>query len=472
MAVAGATLVALVLRAAFVGDQSLGYEEVFTESIVRHASAGGVWHAIRATESTPPLYYYLTWFWVTLSGDDSAVAIRMVSVLAGIAAVPVGFMAMRRLVGDRMSLVAAWLWAIGPLLLEYSIYARSYALLVLVTMLSLWALGGLLERPSPKRWTLWAVAAVVCLWTHYFAAFTLIAEAVVLFVALPRERVKLAAASLAVAAAFGPLWSLFRAQRSASGHTAFITVQPLLSRLEDIVRQFSIGTNVPHAWLEGAAIAVASVGLLLGIATDRRRGSTRTLGVLVLVGAGLPILAAVTGVADYLLPRNIIGAAVCLTPLVAYGLTRWRGAPLVLYSGLCLFTAITVQTNWRYLGSADWAGASARIEARTRGEPIAVMPAKDVSVASFYLDRPPLSGPISTRDLWVMVEPARGSHDRALRPVTDVPLDLWGTSLRSVGEVDYRGFRLIHLHASRPAGLTPTPVLGADAATTPALLAP
>jgi 4-amino-4-deoxy-L-arabinose transferase-like glycosyltransferase len=468
--VAAATLVALCLRAVFVGDQSLGYEEVFTESIVRHASAGGVWRAVRATESTPPLYYYLTWAWVRLTGDYSAVALRMTSVLAGIATVPVAFLAMRRFVGDGLSLVVAWLCAISPFLLEYSIYARSYALLVLVTLASLWAFGALLERPSRTRWALWSIAAVLCLWTHYFAAFTLVAEAVVLFVALPKERAKLVVGSLMAVATFGPLWSLFRAQSSATGRTAFITARPLSSRLEDVVRQFAMGTNVPAAWLEGTGIAVAGAALVFAVGRLRRRRSTQIFVVLALVGGGLPTLAAVAGVADYMLPRNIIGVWICLAPLTAYGLTRWRSVPLVLYSVLCLVVAIAVQTNWRYQGSADWGGVSARVDPQVRGEPIAVAPAMDVSVAALYLGRAPLSKPVSTRDLWVMVEPARGAHQRASAPVADVPLGPWSPALRAVAEIDYRGFRLIHLHSTVPSVLPSTPATGAATAT--ALLAP
>jgi 4-amino-4-deoxy-L-arabinose transferase-like glycosyltransferase len=471
LALGAATLVAVGLRAASVGDQSLGYEEVFTSSIVRQGSASGVWHALRATESTPPLYYYLTWVWVRLTGDHSAVAIRTTAVLAGIATVPVVFMAMRRFVGDGLSVVVAWLCAISPLLLEYSIYARSYALLVLVTTLSLWALGALLERPSPKRWAVWTLTGVVCIWTHYFAAFTLVGEAVVLFLVLPKDRAKLALSVVAIAVAFAPVWSLFRAQSRATGRTAFITARPLRSRLEDVARQFAMGTNVPHAWLEGAGIAATGAAVVFAAARMRRRRPARVLGLLAVIGAGLPILAAAAGVADYLLARNIIGVLICLAPLVAYGLTRWRGVPLVAYSGLCLLAVVGVQTNWRYQGSPDWAGVGALVGARTSGEPVAVIPAMDVSVAALYLGRAALAGSLSTRDLWVMAEPVRAAHQRALAPLADVPLGLWGGSLRRVAEVDYRGFRLIHLHSSLPS-VVAAPPPGAAGGLTPAVLAP
>lgn len=232
-----------------------------------------------------------------------------------------------------------------------------------------------------------------------------------------------------------------------------------------------MGTNVPHAWLEGAGIAIAGAALAVAATRSRRCRSTKTVGLLVLVRAGLPTLTAVSGLADYLLARNIIGVWICLAPRVAYGLTRWRGVLLVLYSGLCLVAVVLVQTNWRYQGSADWRGASARAGPQVRRKPIADLPSTDAPVAALYFGRVPSAETVSTSDLWLMVEPARGPHQRALAPVADVSLSQWGRELRAISETDYRGFRLIELHSAMPWELSPTPT-GADPATTRALLAP
>ena len=457
-ALAAITVAAVVLRAVFVGEQSLGYEEVFTRAIVSQPTLSAVWHAVKATESTPPLYYVLSWLWVRLSGSDGATALRMASLLAGVATVPVAFLAARRFVGDRLALVAAWLCAISPILVLYSIYARAYALLVLTCALSLWALAALLERPSRRAWLLWALAAVACLWTHYFSVFVLAGEVCVLAVRLPRERVKLALWLATVAAATTPLWSLFRAQSGDSERTAYIASEPIRGRLEGIVRQFAMGTNVPAAWLEGTGIALVALAVAYALWRGRRRESTLTLVALVGVGAGVPILGALTGINDHLLARNVLGTWICLAPLAAYGLTRLHRVPLAAYSVICVATVIAVQSDWRYQGSTDWSGASARIQAQAAGEPVAVMPGLELQVAALYMHRAPLGVPLATRDLWVMVEPTRGAAERALNPVANPPLAaLWGASFQAVAESDYRGFRLIHLHASAPVAVAPAP---------------
>lgn len=457
-ALIAATAVGIALRAIFVGDQSIGYEEVFTAAVVHHATLAGVWHAIKSTEITPPLYYLVTWLWVKLAASHAVVVLRGTSLAAGSVTVPVAYLATRRFVGGRVALAVAWLCAVSPVLVEYSIYARSYALFVLVGALSVWALGAVIEQPSSwRRWALWALAATACAWTHYFAGYLLVGEVVVLVVKLPAARRQLSLCMAAFVVATVPLWSVFLAQNGVSNRP-FIAAQSLTGRLEGVVRQLAMGTNVPNKWLEGAGILLAVGAVLLAVAQTRRRPSTLVLGAVALAGAGLPIVAAVTGVDDHLLPRNVLGIWICVAPLGAYGLTRLRSIPLALYSVLCIVTIVLVQTNWRYQASTDWQGASARVEQRAAGEPVAVMPGTEQNVASYYLHRAPLAAPVRTSDLWVMVEPARGPHERALTPIANPPLaQLWGTGFRAVGEIDYRGFRLIHLHAATPTLVTPVP---------------
>jgi len=456
--VAGATAIGVVLRAVFVGDQSLGYEEVFTASVVGHHTVSGVWHAVSETESTPPLYYLLTWLWVKLAASHTTVALRTTSLVAGSLTVPIAFLAVRSFVGRRLALVVAWLCAISPVLVGYSIYARSYALVVLLATLSVWALRALLERPSPLRFSLWAAAAAACLWTHYFAVFLVIGEAAVLLVKLRGERRGLLLCLIAIALATAPLWSLFLSQSGESARTGFIAARPLDGRLADTVRQFAMGTNVPTAWLEGAGILLVAAATLFAAARTYRREAAQILGAVALIGAGLPVCSALTGLDDHLLPRNILGIWICLAPFAAYGLTRLRSIPLLAYSAICIVTVLAVQSNWRYQAASDWRGASARVRARASGDPVAVMPALQSGVAALYLHRAPLSAPLRTEDLWVMVEPVRGSGQRALNPVANPPLtELWGAQFKPVAEIDYRGFRLIHLRASSPTAVPRAP---------------
>jgi hypothetical protein len=438
LALAAITAAGVVLRAVFVGDQGLGYEEVFTAQIVNQSTLAAVWHGVKATESTPPLYYLLTWLWVKLSASHSEVSLRMVSLLAGSLAIPVSFLAARRFVSRSLALVVAWLCAVSPVLVSYAIYARSYALLVLAGALSVWALGALLAAPSARHWALWGLTAAVCVWTHYFAAFLLAGEVGVLFVALPAARRRLVLCLAGVAAATAPLWPVFLDQSGASDRTAYIAAESLRGRLEGVVRQFAMGTNVPTAWLEGAGIAIVALAVAFALVKT--------------------ILSALTGIDDHLLARNLLGIWICVAPFAAYGLTRLRGVPLLAYSVIALATVIAVQSNWRYQASTDWRGASAHLRKLARGEPVAVEPGLELAVAGLYMHRTPLGAPLATRSLWVMVQPVRGAGERALNPVANAPLtQLWGSQFHPVAEIDYHGFRLIDLRAATATVVLPAP---------------
>ncbi len=456
--VAAATVIGFLLRAVFLSGSSLGYEEVFTNAIAHRASVADMWRGVNATESTPPLYYVLTWLWIKLSIGGGVGALRFTSLLAGGVTVPLTFLAMRTFFDRWIALVVAWLCAISPIMIGYSIYARSYALLVMVCTLSVWALGAVLEQPTGRRWTLWALAAIACLWTHYFTVFVIVGEIAVLLLALPEHRRRLYLSAGAVVLAAAPLWPLFSSQSGSAERTSYIAGRGLITRLEDTVRQFAMGSNVPSKWLESAGIAIVVGGLCWGVWRMYRSRAAQIVGAVAVAGAGLPILSAALGIDDHFLARNILGVWICLAPFVAYGLTRLRSVPLLVYSVICLVTVVITQSNWRYQAGSDWGGASARLESEARGYPIAVMPGLQVSVAAFYLHRAPLRTPVHTANLWVMVEPARGPGQRALTAIADPPLAaLWGSQFRAVGEIDYRGFRLIHLQASSPTIVLPAP---------------
>src|SRR6188474_14958 len=134
--VAGLTVLAAALRFATLGIQSYHHDEIVTASRILR---GSFWHAMDAvgfSESAPPLYYALAWLWTQVTGT-AEYGLRSLSALAGVATVPVVFLLGAELRGRRTGIVAAALVAANPMLIWYSQEARAYALLVLLTTLSL-----------------------------------------------------------------------------------------------------------------------------------------------------------------------------------------------------------------------------------------------------------------------------------------------------------------------------------------------
>nr|MDQ3936419.1 glycosyltransferase family 39 protein [Actinomycetota bacterium] len=231
------TAAAAALRLPFLGLQSLWYDETFTLAVVREDSLGALWDRIELTESTPPLYYALTWAWTQLLGDSGDAALRAPSAIAGVLCVPAAYLAVRRLAGPGTGLAVAALTALSPVLVSYSLNARAYSLLVLLGCLSLWATGEALERRGGRWLAVWALTAAACLWTHYYAVFLVAAELAVLLWRPNRPRVLAAAA--AVAAASAPLIPLIADQRDE--RASHIDRLDLGERVEQAVRQLAAG---------------------------------------------------------------------------------------------------------------------------------------------------------------------------------------------------------------------------------------
>src|SRR5213078_1747237 len=116
--------------------------------------------ALPGSESTPPLYYILAWLWTRVFGLDEA-GLRSLSALAGTLTIPVAYFIAARLASVRAGIAAAALVAVNPLLWWYSQEARSYALVVLLTVAATAAFAGFV-RDRRGAWT-WAVASVLAL---------------------------------------------------------------------------------------------------------------------------------------------------------------------------------------------------------------------------------------------------------------------------------------------------------------------
>jgi 4-amino-4-deoxy-L-arabinose transferase-like glycosyltransferase len=462
-----ATLVAAGLRLPFLGSASLWFDETYTVSVIGAGSPGKLWDRIGATESTPPLFYALTWLWAQLAGDGEA-AVRTVSAVALIAAVPVGYAALRRLVGWRAALATAAIVAVAPVLVEYALDARAYGLLVLASLLSVWAFAALLERDTLRARALWALAAAATIWTHWFGGFLVLAEVVVLLWLSPRAWRATVVSSGVVLAALLPLLPLLRAQ-TGDERAGFIADEGIRSRLEQMVRQFAMGENVATTWLEAAGLALAVGGVALGAllalraALDRRApasdGARALLG-LALVGLVVPLALAVSGLYDRFNVRNVLFLLPLAAALAALGLVRLRTLPLAAYLALCVATAVWSQADWRYRQS-DWRAAIEHVLATDPRAPVIASTATGQPVAAHYLRRAATPAPLATRQAWLVVEPVRGPGRRGLAPVAPVPAEApLAAAFPARHERTIHGFRVIELTAPAPVTVDPAQLPG------------
>src|SRR5829696_6847352 len=301
-ALASMTVVGALLRFVTLGDQSYWGDEGVTVALVR-MGFGDMLDTIPRSESTPPLYYALAWLWTRALGSSEEWGLRSLSALVGTVTIPVVYAAGAALVTRRAGLVAAALAACSPLLVWYSQESRAYALLALMTALTLWlfarALGG-------RR-----AALVACL------------------------------PFLAVGAALLPL----ALDQRATGNTAYIADIDFAQRAKEIPKKFLVGEQAsPGDYgslieaLKWPAIALTftAVGLLAARGDPRERSGGLIAAGLAAAGFAMPLVLKLAGL-DYLAAYNlqmlwIPAATVAAAGFGARG-ARWIG--LAAAAALC-----------------------------------------------------------------------------------------------------------------------------------------
>jgi mannosyltransferase len=433
-------------------------------------SLSDLWHRVGATESTPPLFYLLTWAWVHLVGSDGAAAVRTVSALALVAAVPVAYGALRRFVGWRAALAVASLLAVSPLLSWYAVDARAYGLLVLTGLLSVWAFGAVLETPSRRHLALWTLAAAAAVWTHWFAGFLVLGEALALLWLRRDARRGVLLAGAGALLALLPLVGLLLDQ-TGDERAAFITETKLVDRVEQLARQFGSGQNVPHTWLEGALLAVGLGALAAGtLLTARRalapredaalRDGARALLAVTLVALLVPLALGAGELYDRFNVRNTVYLWPLVAALAAPALLRLRALPLAALLALGVTASLWGQLDWRYQNT-DWRDAIAQAREHAPEQPVVAIGRLGIPVAALYLDRRPATAPLTTERAWLVVEPARGPGHRDLRPVDPPVVAQLLAAFPTHRETRVHGFRVIELSAPRAVALDPAQLPGA-----------
>jgi mannosyltransferase len=355
---------AALLRLPTLGQQSLWYDEAYTPVHVLRASLGATLHGVVHSENTPPLWYALEWALTRVLGSG-AVELRLLSALAGVATVAVVWAIAAELAGRRAALLAGLLAAANPLLVWYSQEARAYGLFVLMAALAMLCFVRVLRAPSAGRWLLFGTTAALALATHYFAVFLLAPMLVWLAFARFRGASASALAGLALPVLAGA--ALVPLASAQGGHgTQWIGRWALASRLEAIPQYYLTGYSgapLGHGVeLLVGLLALAGVAYALWRVLDpaEERGALLAL-VPCACGVLAPVALALLG-ADYLAPRNLVGAMVPLTVLLGIVIAARRTGLVGLALGGLLalaFAAVTVDAILSpRLQRGDWAGVA------------------------------------------------------------------------------------------------------------------
>lgn len=169
---------------------------------------------------------------------------RLPSLVASVACVPMIYLLGLRTLGRRAGLVAAAWFAISPFEIFYGTETRAYALVTAFTLLSTLALLSAVGEQRRRWWVVYGVASVAAVYSHYIAVLVLAPQAAwALWTHRERLREILVSNALVVVA-FLPWLPFFVTQARNSGDEArrLNLIAPLtLDNLVDTIVKALIG---------------------------------------------------------------------------------------------------------------------------------------------------------------------------------------------------------------------------------------
>jgi 4-amino-4-deoxy-L-arabinose transferase-like glycosyltransferase len=355
--------VALAVSLFRVGSQSLWLDEGFSVHFAR--SSLGTFPSLIRAESNMALYHLLLHFWLFL-GHSEAV-IRGLSVLFAVATIPVLFVLAEHLFDRAVAWGACALLIPNVFYVHYAQEARSYALVLFLSVAASALFVRALERPSNGHWTAYVIAIGLGTWAHFFIILVAMAHLVSLTFLERRLRPSaktLLAVCAGIVIAVAPLAVFVSSQ---NGHKADWLTRP---SPRDAVRAIEALAGGRSFLL--LAYALACVAFTVSAARLLRRTRTWTAWrfAFVLSWLVVPVCLAfiVSQVRPVFLDRYLIVVLPALVLATAAGAmrARFRAAGAVLIVITIAFSARELANYYEHSTKTNWRAAAAFILGHSR----------------------------------------------------------------------------------------------------------
>ncbi len=369
-----------------------------------------------AADIHPLLYYSTLNVWMALSGQ-SPFAVRLWSVLLGVATVGVIYLLARDLFDPRTGLAAAFITAIAPFHVQYSQEARMYALLGLLLALATWCFvrgvpspptplpqgegGGLTHSRTWRQgwWVAFGVFAALAMYTQQLAAFYLVALGLAPLLARRWDIFRRVLPGALVALLLYLPWLVNLPGQLDKVRSYYWLSPPNVGQLLLTARSFLVGAlDIP-----GPASMIAFLGSLFLLTffvvqviitlRGRRRPDRQPLGlVLWLAAAPVAFMWLVSQVQPVYLIRALLPSALLL--YVALGWLFTRGGlprPVAVVPGLVVLALTGIglynQYTWATFPNSPFPAAVAAIRAQWQAGDVVVHQDKLSALPMVYYDR-------------------------------------------------------------------------------------
>jgi hypothetical protein len=357
--VAGLATAGLVLR--LLATRGIWLDEA-TSIQQAEMPLGQMLDVMRSTDVHPPLHHVVLWLTVRMLGT-AELAVRLPSLLAATALVPLLHVVANQLWDRRAGYAAATLGAVAPFAVWYAQEARMYALFMVFALLAVWLQVRILREGGQARdWAGYVLAAAGLIYTQYFGVLFVGVQAVAFAIAVTRGVLPLRGTLLWTAALVALVLPLapFALDQFAANESAgrgFQQPSQTGGAVEPGAAPGAYAALTNGAWAvlgyhsDATMTALAALwplGLLLALALLGRGRSWPTL--LVVACAVVPAVALfLLGQAKPFVfeVRYFVGAVPLALLLLARGLTSWARTPAVIATACAAATALLA------LGLAD-----------------------------------------------------------------------------------------------------------------------
>lgn len=162
-----------VLRFLYLGAESLTFDEVYSVRLAQMSFGEIVQQTSR--DFHPPLYYFLLHIWTSFFGYSEA-AVRALSVVLSTVTIYFVYQLAKYIFEERTALISSFLFALSYINIEASQEARMYALLGLLTVVSMYLLLLSLSSKKKRLWISYIIINILLLHTHVYSYFIIAAE--------------------------------------------------------------------------------------------------------------------------------------------------------------------------------------------------------------------------------------------------------------------------------------------------------
>jgi uncharacterized membrane protein len=353
------TLLALVIRLAWLGRKSLWLDEVYS---LNRASLNVAQIVETRGDPHPPLFYVGLHYWLALGRSEFA--LRLPSAVWGAVSVGLLYLLGQRWASMWVGILAALLLAIAPLHVWFSQEARMYSATCALGLLAVWALSEAVKTGRWVAWLGWVVATTLGLYTHYLTLIFLLIEIIVFWLVcywaeVLRHRVLPGALALASALLlYGPWLQRLAGELDpfvGGGIWYFGSISAWLATLGVHVANRQLVTILAVICLIGIA-ALNLLGWKVVSRLKRRSFSVDTSVVIVMVLFYLAALVASVWPRGYGIRRQMLIFFPYFLLVVAWGVAglqrrnRWAGGLVAItVPFLVANLAFTEQQDWRSL---------------------------------------------------------------------------------------------------------------------------